>query len=730
MDPKDVGKWDNAFDLLNVCIHASLLPTGKILYWGRRKEPKKAKDEDLNSMHEHETASFILDLNATGNPSKPTANAPKDQSGNNVNLFCSGHTFQPDGKLLVVGGHLEDGTGSTQACIFDPDGEGKWIPKESMGRGRWYPTAIKLPDGNILVVSGSVNNVPEPNPQLWRGEKWEMVASTNSVILYPRLFIDPNGSRGTGSVFMSSPTAESQWLLPPDFGPKATVGVWEPLKVLRQGGQREYAPSVMYNSGKVILIGGGADNDQKPESTCKVIDLTTKEPPQWKDARSMGHARRQHNATILPDGTLLVTGGSSGAGFNNVNEPVRTPELWNPKIYEFNANQTDPKTRIEEWKKMAPEQSNRCYHSIALLLPTGQVLSAGGGEWIPDFPVPKKCNKQEDTLTNAQIFNPPYLFDAQNKPAIRPSVSNFPTSVDYDKTFTVTVGANDDIARVTWIHIGSVTHCNNQSQSFLELPFNKKKFPKIEITLPSGSNLAPPGHYMLFVLNKNNVPAIAPIIRLNPGPTPVPNKQILARHIAVEDHVPLDHKAVSKQMIADQKRPAVVIGLTPLCPYGLGPCWGGAHEALQHISDVDLVRPLPNKEDSLAFVYTEHDILPDPDVWRSEFQKLAGGAYTWRGIEMSLSGVVTSTGTKLTLAGNDTRPELVLARFKQSSKIEWDLNTSSLKSMSDDEAGAYAHLAAAVAQHPGMPVKVTGTLQKLGDGEFSLDVKGFEVIGT
>jgi galactose oxidase len=94
-------------------------------------------------------------------PSKPTANAPKDTKGDDVNLFCSGHTFQPDGKLLVVGGHWKDGWGIDQACIFNPfDGEGKWIPKQPMGRGRWYPTAIKLPDSNILVVSGSAGGDP------------------------------------------------------------------------------------------------------------------------------------------------------------------------------------------------------------------------------------------------------------------------------------------------------------------------------------------------------------------------------------------------------------------------------------------------------------------------------------------------------------------------------------------------------------------------------------------
>jgi galactose oxidase len=249
----------------------------------------------------------------------------------------------------------------------------------------------------------------------------------------------------------------------------------------------------------------------------------------------------------------------------------------------------------------------------------------------------------------------------------------------------------------------SVTHCNNQSQSFLDLTFNDKNLPKLEINAPVSSNLATPGHYILFVLNKKGVPAIAPIIRLNPGPAILPSNKVLARHIAVEDHVPLDHKAVNDQMIANQKRPAFVLGLTPLCPYGLGPCWGGAYEALQHISDVKLVRPLPHQEDSLAFVYTEDDTLPDIDVWRSEFQQLAG---------------------------NDKRPEVLLTRFHESSKIEWDSKMSTLKPMSEAEAGAHARVAAAVAQSPSTPIQVTGTLQKLGNGKFSLDVKDLEPVAA
>jgi len=231
-------------------------------------------------------------------------------------------------------------------------------------------------------------------------------------------------------------------------------------------------------------------------------------------------------------------------------------------------------------------------------------------------------------------------------------------------------------------------------------------------------------------LNKAGVPAVAPIIRLKPDSelsTPKP-AAVLARPAAVEQHVEVTLKMRNEKVVSE--KPAVVVGLTPACPYGLGPCWGGAFEALQHISDVEVVRPMPSQDDSIAFVYLRDDILPDIDLWRSELRKIDGGAYDMRGIEMTLSGVVTrkqvGTDEQLTLAGTSTRPDLVLAPFQAASKIEWDRVTKAPKPMSDEEAGAYARLSKTLAEHPsGLTLEATGRLQKHDANKFSLDVRNF-----
>jgi galactose oxidase len=711
-----VGQWGTLFDLDNVAAHASLLPNGKVLYWGRRSNPK---DTNPASLNEHFTKTFLWDP-STGT-SKATATQPQlfGTGAGDVNLFCSGHSFQPDGSLLIVGGHLFDGQGVNQACIYDPFAD-TWSAKPPMNAGRWYPSALTLPDGSVLSISGSFlftnqrgesSNPTNVTPQIWRTNTWVPVPGppNNVLFLYPRLHLDPKGR-----VFMAGPQAQSQFL---DVNAAAGAGPWTTDGPVRKAAAREYAPSVMYDSGKIMYIGGGNDpGTDLPTKVTEFIDLNAAKP-QWTTSTTtdMLFARRQHNATVLPDGTVLVTGGTRGAGFNNLNTgmPVHQAELWNPVT--------------KQWTLMAEESADRCYHSIALLLPDGRVLSAGGGEYSPQND--GNPNPAKDSLKNAQLFKPPYLFKGA-----RPTILRAPSEISYGQKFEVTVGASDSIAKVSWVRLGSVTHSCNMNQSLISL-VSQQQSSKVTVQAPASANLAPPGHYMLFVLSQQGVPSVAPIVRIGPASTPAPPRPaaVLAQRTAVAKHVEVSLPALNEKIITEQARPAVVVGLTPICPYGLGPCWGGAFDALQRISDIEVVRPVPHQADSVAFVYLQQDILPDIDVWQSEFEKIANGAYVMRGIEMTLSGVVTKkqlgADEQLTLAGTSTRPELVLAPFQATSKIEWDMKAQAPRPISDAEAGAYARLSAALADHPaGVTVQVTGRLQKHGANKFSLDVREFEVV--
>lgn len=212
--PAAMGQWSAPFDLKNVAIHAHLLPNGKVLYWGRRKEHGSLKFSTLN---EHETHSYVWD--PATNTNVQTKNQPMLADGKTtVNLFCSGHTFLADGRLMVVGGHIFDSQGLNQSCIYDP-ATNQWTAAALMNEGRWYPSALTLPDGGVMVLSGSFATGPlqppnndsavNPTPQIWRGAGWESMTDFDTLTLFPRFHVAPDGR-----VFMSGGLGRASSLTP------------------------------------------------------------------------------------------------------------------------------------------------------------------------------------------------------------------------------------------------------------------------------------------------------------------------------------------------------------------------------------------------------------------------------------------------------------------------------------------------------------------------------------
>jgi galactose oxidase len=770
-DPKKVGSWEAPFTVDNVAVHATLLPNGLILCWGRRSDPMSM---DEATMNEQKTVPFLLDpqiktcKRTKGRPTRPGTPA-NPTKGVDVNIFCSGHCHLPDGNVFVVGGHIVDGDGAKLTFVYDWRND-DWIFKTEPNAGRWYPSALALADGSVFTISGShkpnnqwtVNNIPQvwrqnPNisPPKVQDEYLTVRPPPAESLLYPRLFLMP-----TGEIFVAGSQARSQILtvdtsltkVPNAAAIKDSIGDWNLDRTMkipeRQAGERQYGSSALYDSGKVIWTAGGNDaqfdNNGKviivdgtptgpPTDRVEIIDLN-KSPLEWRPATKMGIPRRHHNATTLPDGTVLVTGGTRGAGFNNIGDkmPVHTPELWNPE------NDT--------WTKMADETSDRCYHANALLLPNGKVLSTGGGEGGVAW---SQLNPAKSNLTNAQLFSPPYLAEGDKS---RPKVSGMPPlnsgksiAVEYGQEIPVTIEGNDAIARVSWIRLGSVTHAMNMSQGVWFQRMSPPVKKQLTVKVPENANVLPPGHYMVFFVNSAGVPSIAPIVQILPKPTrPLPKAQNMEAAIVepAVSSVSSRRMAVTlpeadKHMEAQQNRPHVTIGVIPVCPYGLGPCWGGAAEGLNAIDHVEAVRPVPDQDNSLAFVYlTDDNILPDIDLWRSQFAKTANGSYGIRGIELTLTGVVAkvatkgTTGSVLALTNAKAGWSVTLAPFKQSSQIRWDMATQTPKAVTDGELGAYAALGAAIDSSGEANVQVTGRLNMSDATSYSLDVREFKIASS
>jgi hypothetical protein len=447
------GQWGSPFTwgiVPAVAIHANLLPNGRVLTW------------DIS-----DNVPVLWD--PVGNSFESVAE-PAD-------LFCSGHALLPDGGLLVAGGHSgvnDQGTRSTQIYNYATK---TWTPGlPVMQNGRWYPTVTALPTGEILTVSGgdtakALNLIPE----VWTtGGTWRALTSAASNIpYYPMMFVAPNGT-----VFVAGPQRTTGYLNTNGSG-SWTAG---PSSAY---GSRDYGSAVMYEPGKILLVGGGG-----PTNTAEKIDLNTGSG--WEPAGQMKVARRQMNATILADGTVLVTGGSNASGFNTkpTNDSVLAAERWSPTA---------------GWTLLARQTHYRLYHSTALLLPDARVLSVGSGH-------PAASGLTDDFT--AELYSPPYLFNLDGTDASRPSISSAPSSVTYGQAFSVTTTSPATIAKVTWIRLSTVTHATNMNQRLNYLTFSATGASTFSVTAPANRNLAPPGHYMLFLVDEQGVPSVAKIVQI------------------------------------------------------------------------------------------------------------------------------------------------------------------------------------------------------------------------
>jgi len=433
-----------------VAIHTHVLPDGRILTWGHSNDPVA-----------WDPATGVFQ--AAPNP---------------IDIFCGGHALLSDGTLLVTGGNISGDHGLPNANLFDYK-TSTWTQGPQMSHGRWYPTNTALPNGEMLITSGEdENGLPNPIPEVWQldGTWRELTTANKSMGYYPWMFVAPDGR-----VFYAGWEVGSLWLDP------SGTGAWTDGPSHLATFSRIYGTAVMYDIGK-ILVAGGVDNP--PVDSTEVIDLNSPKP-RWRSSNPMLHARHHAVATSLPDGTVLVTGGSSSAGVNDATGAVLAPELW------------DPGTEV--WKELAPTTVKRLYHSTAVLMTDGRVFVAGGGQ---------PAAEGETDNFNAQIFSPPYLFKIDGSPADRPQITDAPAELAYGAQFSVGTPDAATVTQVNLVKLGSMTHAFNQSQQFIKLSFSTGPDGSLTATGPQNANIAPPGHYMLFLIDSNGAPSVARIMHI------------------------------------------------------------------------------------------------------------------------------------------------------------------------------------------------------------------------
>ncbi len=458
-DPAVVGVWNGPYDWPLVAIHGAMLHTGRILYFDDHTEDPGVQVWD------------------------PVADAFTPTPYPVRNLFCAGLSALADGRIAIVGGHVDAYAGIPDVAIFDPVPE-IWSTGPPMTYPRWYPTATALPDGRLLVLSGASDcpTCNDPNgthdgiveiPEIYDpvANDWtQLNGASLRIPLYPHVFVLPDGR-----VLVTSTQEDpiETWVL---NLASETWSVVDPAVL--DGGS-----AVMYRPGKVLKSGSARNPDYPAAAaaaTAYVLDMS-QPAPAWRATSAMHYARTQHNLVALPDGDVLAVGGSGTSDVFDLAPAVYAAELWSPST--------------ETWTVLASMASPRVYHSTALLLPDGRVVSAGGGRFGID-------------QLSADVFSPPYLFKGP-----RPVIVSSPAQATYGSTFFVGTPDAGSIAKVTLVKTGAVTHAFDQDQRFVELSFEVTTG-GLNVHAPADADLAPPGYYMLFLVNASGVPSVAPFLQL------------------------------------------------------------------------------------------------------------------------------------------------------------------------------------------------------------------------
>lgn len=505
LGPAIYGRWDYLYDMeaggVELSIeHAALLRTGEVVFI------------------ESGTDTILWDPTDEVTPQFTTI--PGSVTGLTADLFCSGHVFLSDGKLLVVGGG-GGGPGaatSNQGWRFDPVPR-TWTRTGDMTTRRWYPTALMLGDeqgptgasARVLVAGGSGGT----------GGMEVYSEATNAFLpitvngaitkhfnqTYPGLHMLPGGeifyaptgfancSTGSPGGYADGPAAWFTF----DTPMGATSGHWTEVAgatIDRAKGMSVLLLQPSYPFVRITVMGGGPAGTN---TTAQTINLSTLSPT-WGPTSTIpdGRARVNVSTVLLPDSTIFVCGGLQAAPYPS----------W---IY-------DPNAVVNAWREMDEMNRPRHYHACALLLPSGKVMMAGGAS-------PGGCSLSVEN--SIEVFSPPYLFNADGTAAARPVISqvNGETStsthapqVHHGHTFTVETPQAASIAKVVLIRPMAVTHQTDSEQRIVHMTFYQSGPTELTATAPDGGHphaIAPRGYYMLFILNGDGVPSEAKFIHLH-----------------------------------------------------------------------------------------------------------------------------------------------------------------------------------------------------------------------
>ncbi len=502
VNPGRDGQWQVLpFHSGVLAVHAALLPQGKVLFFaGSGSSATRFAAPDFGSMADGIYMSVVWDPNAPpGNNffHPQTLFAPNNRP---FDFFCGADTFLGDGRLLSAGGtgHYNPFAGRNDATIFDPTTE-QWTFVGSMAHGRWYPSLIPLGDGRALIATGLTEDLTDPHNNTLEiydptANNWQMLQFDGGfpgLPLYAHLFLMADGRVVFDGGRMDDNLQVDPCIIDLTHNPVHLT----PVPGMEGGGMRNQSASVLLppaQDQKVMIMGGGPAG--KPNKTdaidnVDIVDLTDPNP-HFVPASPLNFPRIHLNSVLLPDHTVFVSGGS----LKQEDAPMARlqGEIYNPAT--------------DTWTPAATATVPRLYHSTAVLLPDATVVTAGSN---PDGGSHVIWDDDPNEEMRLEVFSPPYLFMGP-----RPVISSAPAQCNYGQSIQIKSPQSANIRWASLMRNCVTTHSYDGSQRLVDLEVTSLANGIVAATVPQNPNLAPPGWYMLFLVDNNGVPSVASWIRL------------------------------------------------------------------------------------------------------------------------------------------------------------------------------------------------------------------------
>ena len=463
------GAWSPVKPWPLIAVHAVLMPDGRVLTYG-------------STATGQQTAIFIYDVwdSAAGLDAGHTT-LPNTTG---TDIFCSSQVMLPSGnQVFIAGGDNWTGSGTTNTGNNNSNlfslGSNTMTRQNNMNRARWYSSSTTLLNGETYIQGGAGG---QDRPEIRDADGvFRLLSGANTNALdwmFPRNFIGPDGR-----VFGYDGAGRMYFVNTSGSGTFATAGQFS-------GPTGTDSSAAMFRPGRILQFGGNT-------SGAVVIDINGAAPT-VTTTQPLSSRRRLVNATVMADGKVVATGGSDV--WNELIGVNYSAEIWNPAT--------------GQWTRGANQARSRLYHSTAILMPDASVLVLGGGAPGPE------------NNTNVEVYYPPYLYAAGGGFATRPVIDDAPGTIDVGETFEIELGSSATIGRVSMVKTTSASHSFNMDQRFVELTFHQNG-DRIVAQAPTRATDAPPGFYLLFVLNSAGTPSVAKIVKVpvapvvNPAVTPV-----------------------------------------------------------------------------------------------------------------------------------------------------------------------------------------------------------------